>query len=694
MKPYHITLLASSISLGLGLYLGNFQKDLANLGFAASGVFAGGAVVTSVANSKIDKLKTSLERLQNSVKELEESKNNLKLKLATSIGDFKSASNTVQNLKTTNTQLSVEVNNLRNSNNKLTANNSELDKRVRELISRVEKLGQQCIDQEEELNQHAADFDEKVKAEVENIVPKKVEEISKTIIKKELEDEFRLNQEAVNIIEAQQKLMEDIYQRHQSQRHQLLSTNDTYKQHFESTVEAKNRAYNELLVEKAQLEAQLSAARMVNSGELLAPELIRDKQGKQFNIANYIANELWEAYQIPLRLHGVVETESGFRAGYGYSVTANRQHIAECIDSSREFWRDNKGIYEIGKPHLPKHLPVIEVGFVIDRPPVLKDDEIYRFLERSTAFGQIIRDAQNHRKGGKPTLRIMSGTGGGKSLVGKLIIQEYCNYEEAYEVRLSDPLDGSEQDYWNCPKVATDKKTAHQAFLDFANEHKARSNKTSNHKNQKVLALFDEFDKQHSQDDKDLAAEIWTAIRHNKMRLILFGQSSEVGSSGWTWDAMNNCSMLFLGDGIATAIKHYNDIGFSLKYKRDLLNKYEQVKDWLKSKNEGLDAAKQYRIALLVIGQEAKFLELPPAQIEPVSNNKSWVASVPFEKERDKPATAATKQQSEENTITESALKLRCDKCGSEDIKSKGNRYVCGGCGSKTYKHTGRFNVK
>lgn len=685
MKPYYITLLASSISLGLGIYLGNFQKDLANLGFAASGVFAGGAVVTSIANGKIDKLKTDLERLQSSIKELEEGRNNLKLKLATSSGDFKSASSTVQNLKTTNAQLCVEVNNLRNSNNKLTADNGELDKRVRELISKVEKIGQQCIEQEEELNQHATDFEEKVKVEVEKIVTQKVDEISKTIIKKELEDEFRLNQEAVEIMEAQQKLMEDIYQRHQSQRHQLLSTNDTYKQHFESTVQAKNNAYNELVVEKAQLEAQLSAARQVNAGELLAPGLIRDKQGKQFNIANYIANELWEAYQIPLKLHGVVETENGFRAGYGYSVTANREQIAECIDKSREYWRDLKGIYQINQPYLPKHLPVIEVGFIIDRPPVLKDDEIYRFLEKSTAFGQIIRDAQNHRKGGKPTLRIMSGTGGGKSLVGKIIIQEYCDRENDYEIRLSDPLHGSDQDYWNCPKVATDKKTAHKAFLDYANEHKARSNKTSANKSQKILGMFDEFDKQHPQEDKTLAAEIWTAIRHNKMRLILFGQSGEVGKTGWTWDEMNNCSMLFLGDGIATAIKHYKDIGFSVKYKNQLQRQYEQIKDWLKSKNDGLDSAKEYRVALLVIGQEARFLELPPAQIEPVSNNKSWVVSTPFQ------GVAEHKAESAVTDIPK--VKPVCPDCGtvSNTPLGKSGRYKClnNDCSRKTFTYKG-----
>ncbi len=509
-----------------------------------------------------------------------------------------------------------------------------------------------------------------MQTEVNKLVPIQLDKACKTIINKELSTEFLLNQEAVEIMESQQKLMEDIFHRHQAQRHQLLSTNDTYKQHFDATVEAKNKLINELLVEKAQIEAQLNAARKVNVGELLAPELIRDKQGKQFNIANYIANELWESYEIPLKVHGVVETENGFKVGYGYSSTADRIHIADCIKQNRESWRDYKGIYAIHEPLLPKHFPVIEISFIIDRPPVLKDDEIYRFLNKASAFGQIIRDAQNHSKGGKPTLRIMSGTGGGKSLVGKLIIQEYCNYESDYEIRLSDPLHGSDQDYWNCPKVATDKQSAHKAFLDFANEHKARSNKTSTNGSQKILGLFDEFDKQHSQDDKNLAATIWTAIRHNKMRLILFGQSSEVGGTGWTWDDMNNCSMLFLGDGIATAIKHYKDIGFSVKYKNQLQRQYEQIKDWLKSKNEALDTAKQYRVALLIIGQQTKFLELPPAQIEPVSDGKSWVVSFPFEKSLDKPVV--------ETVQTNPA----CKHCKSPNTKPYGRqgRWICKDC--------------
>ena len=162
MKLYH-TLLASSISLGLGLYLGNFQKNYTNLGFAVSGIFAGSAAVTSIANSKIDRLKTDLERLQNSIKDLEVNNSNLKLKLSTSNGDLKSVTATVQNLKQTNAQLSLEVNNLKGDKNTLTTTNNDLNQRVKELTVKVEKLSLQCLEQEEELNQHAKDFDEKLR---------------------------------------------------------------------------------------------------------------------------------------------------------------------------------------------------------------------------------------------------------------------------------------------------------------------------------------------------------------------------------------------------------------------------------------------------------------------------------------------------------------------------------------------------
>ncbi len=664
MKHYHVTLIASSVALALGIYIASGRNNIVKtLGIISGGLSLAGTTSSLISNRKLQELNQDRDKYQTLYQTRKQELDEATSKLSNFSGDLKLSRDTIKGLQETKKQISSQLNNLQIK----TQNDERI---IKELTAKIERLGQQCIDQEEELNQQAADFDDKLQAEIDQIVPIKVDEACKTIIKKELETEYRLNYQASEIMEAQQKLMEDIFHRHQAQRHQLLTTNDTYKQHFEKTVEAHNRAYNELMVEKAQIEAQLNAARQINAGELLTPELIRDKQGKQFNIANYIANELWDSYQIPLKVHGVVETENGYKVGYGYSVTADRLQIAECIKQNREHWRDYKGIYTIHEAVLPKHLPVIEVSFIIDRPPVLKDDEIYRFLEKSSAFGQIIRDAQNHRKGGKPTLRIMSGTGGGKSLVGKIIIQEYCNHESDYEIRLSDPLHGSDQDYWNCPKVATDKLSAHKAFLDFANEHKARSNKKSENSNQKILALFDEFDKQHSQDDKKLAAEIWTAIRHNNMRLILFGQSSEVGGTGWTWDDMNNCSMLFLGDGIATAIKHYKDIGFSVKYKNQLQRQYEQIKDWLDSKNDGLDAAKQYRVAMLVIGQDAKFLELPPAQIEPVSNSKSWVVSSPFEKSEDK-AIVETLQ-----------INPSCKHCKSPNTKPYGKqgRWRCNDC--------------
>jgi predicted RNA-binding Zn-ribbon protein involved in translation (DUF1610 family) len=265
----------------------------------------------------------------------------------------------------------------------------------------------------------------------------------------------------------------------------------------------------------------------------------------------------------------------------------------------------------------------------------------------------------------------MSGTGGGKSLIAKILIDSYCQHEDRWEIWLSDPMDGSDEDYWELPKVATDKNTAKTAFKIFADEFDNRAAKQSPYIQIKVLGVFDEFDKQHGDSDKQRVKKIWTAIRHHNMRLILMGQSSEVGGNHWTWDEMKNCTLLFIGDAVDTAVKHYKDIGWDLKTKNLIQRNYKDICDWMESKNESLSPDKRYRVALLVCGQTFKFLEVPPAIIGTIPNAKSAVVSRPWE-------------SVVEEDMTEVALK--CPQCGSENIKKNGKsgdkqRLQCRDCG-------------
>ncbi|WP_414588994.1 transposase-like zinc-binding domain-containing protein [Scytonema sp. PCC 10023] len=323
-------------------------------------------------------------------------------------------------------------------------------------------------------------------------------------------------------------------------------------------------------------------------------------------------------------------------------------------------------------------------------PP--SDKDIYRILEPAENFGAIIRKYHNHKEGGKPTLRVMGGTGGGKSLATKVIIKSYVDSEDGWEIRLSDPMDGSEEDYWDIAKVATDDRTAKKAFAEFVREFDARSVKASLFPQQKLLGIFDEFDKQHDEDDKENAKRVWTAIRHHSMRLVLMGQSSQVGANGWQWDDMRNCTLLFVGDAVITATNKYKELGWDLKTKNRIDREYRQISEWMTAKNtdEELPPESQYRLALLVCGSVIKFLEIPKAVIGTIDNGRSWIVSKPWE--------FSNADWVEIESLVEVMTAVKCPHCGSSSWKKNGKdkatrtvqQYKCNDC-NKGFSHLDVF---
>jgi hypothetical protein len=324
-------------------------------------------------------------------------------------------------------------------------------------------------------------------------------------------------------------------------------------------------------------------------------------------------------------------------------------------------------LYKIESVAASDVLEGIEIRARRSRPQAMSEDAIYRIMERPQACTGVLRDAMNHRKGGKPTLRVMSGTGGGKSLVAKVFIADWTKTQSG-EVWLSDPMDGSEEDYWQIPKAARSAREGSALLGEFVNEFNARKNKASIHKDVWILGIFDEFDKQHPDSDKEKVQKVWTAIRHHQMNLILMGQSSEVGVNGWTWDEMKNCSLLFVGDAITTAIKQAKNIGLSQAIKRQIERNYDAIKIYLEDKNKGLDSDVMYRVALLVVGEKFKFLELPSALKGSIENDSAVIVRTPW-------SSVASLTVSPESAPTKK--RPNCPVCGSEKVRKCGDRWKC-----------------
>ncbi len=304
----------------------------------------------------------------------------------------------------------------------------------------------------------------------------------------------------------------------------------------------------------------------------------------------------------------------------------------------------------------------IELRKVEKKPATIED--IRRLIEPSNKFGEIVgRYHQN-----KPTLRVMTRTGGGKGIAVKNLLHHYINHWEGWELWLTDPQHGSFEDYWLCPKIAKSPLEASRILETFIEEFNDRKNNQSFNPDIPLMGIFDETDKTFDKKQKASISQIWTEIRHRKMKLILIGQSSEVGKQGWTWDEMNNCGLMFIGDAIGTAIKHADDMGWSQDMKTKIPSIYAKVSEFFNSQNADIPTKNHYRLALLVDGMRYDFAEIPSAFDGELTNNKSWLVSSPWQ-------SKAIKE----------GQNIACVHCGSLDVKKNGKqgdkqRYKCTNC--------------
>lgn len=401
----------------------------------------------------------------------------------------------------------------------------------------------------------------------------------------------------------------------------------------------KNKQIDALIEQIEIKNSRIGLLQQELNGDLIEPKYLKAGYQKDARIADDIARHIWSMLQIPLAVQGYKSHEDGSaNAGYSYSRSQSSEALVSLLNRHSGDIAKALGIHAIISIQKHDLSDLVVISWRCERPKPITEDAFYRIVEPASACTKLIREAMNHKKGGKPTLRIMGATGEGKGIIAKVLLADWV-VNESGEVWLSDPMDGSDEDRWEVPKAAKSSKEGGQLLKEYITEFKNRKDKKSDRNDIQVLGLFDEFDKEHPRDDKDLVKSIWTAIRHHNMKLILMGQSSEVGSNGWQWDEMKNCTCLFVGSGITTAIKHAKDLGLSRATANQLEVQNDQISNWLEAKNQGLDAANQYRVGLLVCGDKTRFIELPPAYKGVINNSVSSIVSRPWEslEDSDKP---------------------------------------------------------
>jgi hypothetical protein len=257
------------------------------------------------------------------------------------------------------------------------------------------------------------------------------------------------------------------------------------------------------------------------------------------------------------------------------------------------------------------------------RQPIkkLKDfSEISRLFTSYNQFGERIWFYHNQ----KPTIRVCGSTGSGKGV----FLKNYINFltTQPIQIGLLDPVSGSTQDYWGCEKMGFDTQSSIESFERFYAEFYNRKEKISINKNPWLL-IIDEVDKTFDKDLKLKISQIWTEIRHYGFKMVLSGQSSEVGKNGWRWDELHNCVQIFIGSGILTLTKHAKDVGLSDKSCKTILENYNTITEYFNELNKNIPVQNHHRISLVVLDGKYEFLEIPPALTNPLKSGKGLIVT-------------------------------------------------------------------
>jgi len=467
----------------------------------------------------------------------------------------------------------------------------------------------------------------------------------------------------------------------------LLLNNNSIHSQLLDLLETRNLVINDLQHENEQLRSVVNKPFAMYGGSIIAENANKVAdfyhtllRGKKLDVLD------WEETELGYKLVFSVRRNPG--------ITLSELTQDGAVEQVAQYTQSLDG----HPPQFAIHSHNATVSLNVQKRKAIKKalptiDDMFREcgVIRAELFVSTVR--KHHiDKTGKPTLRVMAATGGGKGIAVKNLVDYYTKNVEGYEIWLSDPQDGSDEDYWDCEKTATDPNTATALLNRFAQLLRSRDAKTATDSTTPILGIFDEFDKKHPVDDKLTASQIWTTIRHHSMRMILIGQSGEVGKNRWTWDEMTNCCLLFITDAIPTFIKHADKDLQMNSVKLDKFEKaYSKVKTHIDEVNQDIDPENQYRLAALYCGGQALLLEIPPAHKGMLSDGKSWLTKEPFEK-------VVTTQTDKTKLTTKQALS--CPHCGSVNIRKRDKKpngeqlYDCKDCSNSPKKFIPNISFK
>jgi hypothetical protein len=588
---------------------------------------------------------------------------------------------------------------------------------IADLTAKVNSLETELAFCKQELNEKNADI-QAMQENFEDIVQEEASKLFKEAQKTKIQEVFQehdeITSEAMQLFRRLQGWGQEVMKRHELIKESARALRGEYARHIDEYTEKVNKQRDAYLHEIEVLNERVGLLQHELAGDLVEPMYLQSGFDESGRIANALANWLWVNRQIPLRVTGVEATADGcITAGYSYSRSVAPESLVKVIEGDSQTIARNLGLYAIEKPQKLKVTDCLVVKVRRSRPARKADKgSLYRSKEEFVKFilGQPVRLRVVGEPGaGKtPTVAVLLGhiikrgflsanTANGQKL--PYCVVESCNPLAGISVKNGDELEFCLK--WN---------SGAKGFKGLVEEYRFRKNPTNaEYKNQVgYIWVADEIDNTMADLTKDEAKPFKDALKdggHVNIGVIVMGQSANVSTSkGLSIDDQKMMTNIYIDAvSIRTFLTQYGERFYSKKAVEKALATLEELELEIEEQNEIIcDTAREFRIAMVTANRSPVFYQLPyfdSVDIDVKAYQETLLLVSKIRSGRDEtPTDTSVSTHSPDVAIAgisgrpgESGRppyaglktdrdvlgKPTCPHCGSSDIRSKGNSWLC-----------------